>query len=66
MGQTATHKSSDARQHLAEVAEILALGLRRLRARQSRLKRRGNGDSLLDFTASQSGHAEPECTGRLA
>lgn len=42
---------------LGEICEILALGLIRLRARQSSKLSAGSGESSLDFTAHQSGHA---------
>lgn len=42
-----------------ELAEILAAGLLRLRARQSSRKSLANGESSLDFGADQSVHADP-------
>jgi hypothetical protein len=42
---------------LNEIAEILATGLMRLRARQSTPLSRPSGDSSLDRAARQSGHA---------
>jgi len=42
---------------LAEVASILALGLVRVKARQSSELCHRTGESLLDFSADQSGHA---------
>lgn len=46
-----------ARERIAEIAEILALGLMRLRARQSSQLSRLTRESSLDFTAHQSGDA---------
>ena len=43
-------------ERLAEIAEILARGLIRLRARQSRQVSDDHGDSYLDFSADQRGH----------
>jgi hypothetical protein len=40
-----------------EIAEILAVGVMRLRARKSSPLSRESGESLLDCTAYQSGHA---------
>lgn len=45
-----------AAERLAEIAEILARGLIRLRARQSRQVSDDHGDSYLDFSADQRGH----------
>jgi hypothetical protein len=45
---------------LAEIAEILALGLMRLRARKSSGLSRHEGESSLHFTPEQSGHGTPE------
>lgn len=45
-----------AAERLAEIAEILARGLIRLRARQSRQVSGDHGDSYLDFSADQRGH----------
>ena len=47
-----------ASERLDEVAEILALGLQRLLARQSRSISADHGDSSLDCLGDQSGHAE--------
>lgn len=44
-------------EHLAEVAEILALGLQRLQARKSSGLSAQGGESSLGFVANQSGHA---------
>jgi hypothetical protein len=46
-----------AAERLNEVAEILAVGLMRLRARQSSPQSADFGDSSLDCPAHQSGHA---------
>ena len=43
-------------ERLAEIGEILARGLIRLRARQSRQVSDDHGDSYLDFSADQRGH----------
>jgi hypothetical protein len=45
---------------LAELAEILALGLMRLRARKSSELSRDRGESSLHFTPEQSGRGVPE------
>ena len=44
-------------ERLAEIAEILAAGLIRLRARKSSELSPIRGESSLDFTARQRGHA---------
>jgi hypothetical protein len=44
-------------ERLAEVAEILAAGLVRLRSRQSRRQSDDYGESFVDFTADPSRHA---------
>ena len=46
-----------AAERLREIGEILARGLIRLRARQSRQVSDDHGDSYLDFPAHQSVHA---------
>ena len=46
-----------ARERIAEIAEILALGLIRLRARQSSSLSADPGDSSLAFPPHRSGHA---------
>jgi hypothetical protein len=43
----------------AEIAEILAAGLMRLRARKSSELAADRGECLLDCAARQSGHADP-------
>jgi hypothetical protein len=43
-------------ERLAEIGEILARGLIRLRARQSRRVSDDYGDSYLDFSPDQRGH----------
>jgi hypothetical protein len=52
----ASHMS--AAERLAELAEILAAGLMRLRARQSTPLSADSGESSLDCAAHQSGHAD--------
>jgi hypothetical protein len=52
--------ATDARERIAEIGEILALGLVRLRARQSSELARAAGESSLASVATQSGHANPE------
>jgi hypothetical protein len=47
-------------ERLTELGEILALGLVRLRARQSSELARAAGESSLACVASQSGDANPE------
>ena len=44
-------------ERIAEIGEILALGLTRLRARQSSELSTHIGESSVDFAAHQSGHA---------
>jgi hypothetical protein len=44
-------------ERLAEVAKLLAAGLMRLRQRKSSSLSRDHGESLLDFSANQRGHA---------
>jgi hypothetical protein len=45
-------------ERLAEIVEILAAGVVRLRARQSSPLLPAGGDSSLDYTGDQSGHAD--------
>jgi hypothetical protein len=45
-------------ERLDEIAEILAAGLMRLRARQSSPSCPNSGESSLDYPAHQSGHAD--------
>ena len=54
--------SESSRERIIEIGEILALGLIRLRARQSSQLTTGTGESSLASLAHQSGHenAEPE------
>jgi len=47
-------------ERLAEIAEILAAGLVRLRARQSTPLLPDHGESSLDCAGDQSGHANSE------
>jgi hypothetical protein len=44
-------------ERLDEIAEILAAGLMRLRARKSSPLSRDHGESSLDFSADRRGHA---------
>ncbi len=44
---------------LAELADILAQGLIRLRARQSTELSAHSGESRLDFSPTRSGHGRP-------
>ena len=55
---------ADPRERIVEIGELLALGLVRLRARQSTSLSSGTGDSWVDCLATPSGHAgtEPETT----
>jgi hypothetical protein len=52
----------EVRERIAEIGELLALGLIRLRARQSTSLSERTRDSLVDCLATPSGHAgtEPE------
>jgi hypothetical protein len=52
-----------AAERIAEIAEILAAGLMRLRARQSTCLSRHTGDGSLDCAGPQSGHAKSEVNG---
>jgi hypothetical protein len=47
-----------ATERLAEIGEILAAGLIRLRARQRQAEARRSGESLLDFAAERSVHGQ--------
>jgi hypothetical protein len=49
-----------ANERIAEIAEILASGLMRLLARKSSHLSRDHGESSLDFSPDQRGHAHPE------
>jgi hypothetical protein len=55
----ASDMNSQNLEHLTEIAEILALGLQRLIARQSSELSADSGESSLHYDASQSGHAGP-------
>jgi hypothetical protein len=46
-------------ERLSEIAEILAAGLMRLRARKSSQISADCGESSVDFSGHQSGHANP-------
>ena len=48
-----------AAERLDEIADILAAGLVRFRAHKSSLLSRDEGESSLDFSADQRGHARP-------
>jgi hypothetical protein len=48
------------KERLTEVARILALGLLRLRARQSTQVSELAGESFLHFPPDRSGHAKPK------
>ncbi len=48
-----------ASERLDEIAEILALGAMRLIARKSSRLSAADGETSLDFTPDQSGHAKP-------
>ena len=50
---------ADARDRLAEIAEILAAGVVRVVARKSSRESAGTGESSLHLTADQSGHPPP-------
>jgi hypothetical protein len=50
----------DARERITEIGEILALGLARLRARQSSETARAAGESPLACVGHPSGHANSE------
>jgi hypothetical protein len=56
MGTALVDSSSNGR--VIEIAEILAAGLMRLRARKSSEKAADHGESSLDCAAYQSGHAK--------
>ena len=48
-----------AAERLDEIADILAAGLMRLRAQKSSPLSRDRGESSLDFSPDQRGHARP-------
>ena len=50
-------------ERLAEVCEILARGVARLHARQSRQLSDASGESCLHYGGHRSGHANPNPTG---
>ena len=56
-GPAADLSSAD---RLSDIAEILALGLMRLKARKSSELSRDRGESSLHFTPEQSGRGAPE------
>jgi len=47
------------------IAEVLAVGLTRVKARKSSGKSRKTGENSLDFSAGESGHPTP-VTGRMS
>jgi hypothetical protein len=51
---------TDAQYRLAEIGEILARGLVRLRARQSRPLSEDGEESSVDFSVDQRGHVAPK------
>ena len=59
-----SERHEEARERIAEIGALLALGLVRLRARQSTSLSARTGDSSVDCLATPSGHAgtEPETT----
>lgn len=60
-----TPTTAEARERIAEIGAILALGLVRLRARQSSRLSAPTGESLVASPGTQSGHAGSEAeTGR--
>jgi hypothetical protein len=50
---------------IAEIGELLSLGLMRLIARKSSQLSRNVGESLLDCDGQESGHFEPKERGRM-
>ncbi len=58
--QVLQRRGDEPADRLAEIGEILALGLVRLRARQSSQTEARTGESSLDCVAHQSGDANPE------
>jgi len=51
-------------ERIAELGEILARGLVRVRARQSSQLSGDHGESCLHFAADQRGHATPNLGGK--
>jgi hypothetical protein len=51
---------SDTQSRLAEIGEILARGLARLRARQSRPLSEDRGENSVDFSVDQRGRVPPK------
>jgi hypothetical protein len=62
MSATPSIECPNARERVAEIGELLALGLIRLRARQSTSLSAPTGESFVDCLATPSGHAgnQPE------
>jgi len=60
------NRRSNASERIAEIGEILALGLIRMRARKSSSLVSDRGESSLDCLGTRSGHAgnEPETAQR--
>jgi hypothetical protein len=54
-------RDAEARERIAEIGEILALGLIRLRSRQSSQLSSGTGESSLASLGHQSGHENHKC-----
>jgi hypothetical protein len=54
-------KHMTAAERLAEIADILAAGLIRLRARKSSPLSRDCGEIRLDFSPDQRGHVAAQC-----
>ena len=63
-GDAVNLANDEARERIAEIGELLALGLVRLRARKSSSLSAATGDSWVDCLPTPSGHAgtEPETT----
>jgi hypothetical protein len=57
--KAASKESESPHERLAEISEILATGLMRLEPRKSSPKSAGFGESSVDFSGHQSGHADP-------
>jgi hypothetical protein len=65
MSRSPRDEESAVRERIAEIGEILALGLVRLRARQSSHIAAARGDSSLACVADQSGGANSETENGL-
>lgn len=64
-GMTAAKVAQTSAESLAEIAEILAAGLMRLKARKSSGLSADPGESSLDFSGHQSGHPTPMKRSRI-